>query len=195
MIVPATCNPATPASGQWPAILAGAVAANRPQVVALLAGRWELLDRTDAAGKVTNIMQPAYAHYVEGQLQKFVTIASSRGAHVVLMTTPYYQPTEGPPGPEDDPARVDAYNRLVRQVVHDDPRATSLFRLNALVSPHGKYSYTVGDQVVRSSDGVHFPFFALFNPTAFEPNNYFQVLQFSRWLGPKVLPSLLRAAR
>ena len=195
VVVPAVCNPATPPAGQWPAILARDLLADRPRVVVLLAGRWEVFDRSDAAGEVTDITRPAYARYVEEQLQRFVRIASSRGGRVVLMTAPYYQPPGGKTGPEDAPVRVDEYNRLVRDVVRANPATTSLFRLNALVSPQGRYAATIGSQLLRAPDGVHFPFFTLGDPEVPEPDSYFQVLQFGEWLGPRVLPYLADQAR
>ncbi len=195
VVVPAVCNPATPVAGQWPAVLAREVLLDRPRVVVLLAGRWEVFDRSDAAGEVTDITRPEYARYVEDQLQRFVRIASSRGGRVVLMTAPYYQPPGGKAGPEDAPARVDEYNRLVRDVVRANPGTTSLFRLNALVSPHGRFAAAVGSQIVRAPDGVHFPFFTLGDADAAEPDSYFQVLQFGQWLGPRVLPYLAEQAR
>ena len=190
VVVPATCNPATPAAGQWPAILERVVRHDRPAAVVLLAGRWEVFDRTDRSGDVTDITHRAYARYVADQLQRFVTIASSGGGRVVLMTAPYYQPPPGHSGPEDAPARVDDYNRLVRTVVRDNPGTTSLFPLNELVSPHRRYAYADKDQILRAPDGVHFPFFSLADLDATDPDNFFQVLQFSDWLGPRVLPAL-----
>ncbi len=189
--LPADCNVDSPAADQWPALISRQVDRYRPDVVMLLAGRWEAFDRPDASGGLTNITRPGCAASVVAQLQRFVTIASRRGARVVLMTAPYYRPPAGPLGPEDDPARVDAYNRLVRTVVRANPKTTSLFRLNALVSPQGRFALTVDGQVVRATDGIHFPFYSLSDPTGADPDNLFQVLAFSRWIGPKALPFMV----
>jgi peptidoglycan/LPS O-acetylase OafA/YrhL len=185
--VPSACNPSASKSAQWPALLEGWLARYRPRVVVLLAGRWEVYDRTDPAGKMTNITQSGYAGYIRQQLERFVGIASSTGSRVVLMTAPYYDSGEQPDGqplPQDDPARVRDYNRLVRSVADSDPRTVSLVDLNALVSPGGRFASTIGGIVVRAPDGVHFPFFDTFEDTAHAPDTAAQTEQFAAWIGP-----------
>ena len=196
--VPAACNPQAPAAEQWPAILAREVTLYRPAVVALLAGRWEVFDRSGPGGQVTNITQRSYALYVEQELERFVEIASESGSRVILMTAPYYDPPEGSASrlpPEDDPVRVSDYNRLLSAVAAAHPGTTSLFDLNAIVSPGGRYALEVGHQLVRAPDGVHFPFFGLFRGNDPDPDTTAQVMQFSRWIGPKVVPTIEGAAR
>jgi len=196
--LPTVCNSQAPTAEQWPAILAREVALYRPAVVALLAGRWEVYDRAGPGGQVTNITQRSYALYVELELEQFVEIASKSGSHVLLMTAPYYDPPQDsghPLPPEDNPIRVSDYNRLVSAVVRANPGTTSLFDLNALVSPHGRYALSVGGQLVRAPDGVHFPFFGLYHGNDPDPDTAAQVAQFSRWIGPRVVPSIERAAR
>jgi peptidoglycan/LPS O-acetylase OafA/YrhL len=195
--VPSDCNPSASKSAQWPALLEGWLARYRPRVVVLLAGRWEVYDRTDPAGKMTNITQPGYAGYIRQQLERFVGIASSTGSRVVLMTAPFYdsgEQSDGQPLPQDDPARVRDYNRLVRSVADSDPRTVSLVDLNALVSPGGRFASTIGGIVVRAPDGVHFPFFDTFDDTAHAPDTAAQTEQFAAWIGPRVLPAIQRAA-
>ena len=195
--VPAACNPRAPATQQWPAILTRAVALDRPAVVALLAGRWEVFDRSGPGGQVTNITHRSYALYIERELERFVGIASRSGSQVILMTAPYYQPpgSGNPVPPEDDPARVADYNRLLSAVAAAHPGTASIFDLNAIVSPRGHYALEVGNQLVRAPDGVHFPFFGLFRGDEPDPDTTAQVLQFSRWIGPMIVPSIEGAAR
>ncbi len=196
--VPPACNPGKPAADQWPAILSRQLHRYQPKVVVLLAGRWDVYDRTDLAGKWTNITNPAYARYVKQQLQLFVTIASSMGAQTVLMTAPYYSSGEQPngqPRPEDNPARVRDFNRLVDTVVRNNPRRASMVDLNAIVSPGGRYTGRIGDVTVRAPDGVHFPFFSVFNDTVASPDTLAQVERFALWLGPKVLPAITGGGR
>jgi len=195
---PSACNPSTPGAMQWPAVLARQLRAYRPKVCILLAGRWEVHDSVDAEGRVSNIMQPNYAHYVQQQMQRYVTIAAHAGSRVVLMTAPYYDSGEQPngqPRQEDAPSRVRAYNQLVRAVARANPQTVSLVTLNAMVSPQGKFTTTIGNLVVRAPDGVHFPFFAIFNETAHAPDTLVQVEQFSRWIGPQILPTVVEAAQ
>ncbi len=196
--LPAACNTGAPRSQQWPARLEDELVRYRPRAVVLLAGRWEVFDRTDLAGRLTNITHPAYAHYVQQQLQRFVSIATSRGSRVVLMTAPYYSSGEEPDGmprPEDDPVRVRDYNRLVREVAKANPRSTALDDVNRIVSPGGRFASTIGNTVVRAPDGIHFPFFNAFDETAPLPETAREVEDFARWIGPRVLPPIAREAR
>ena len=97
-----------------------------PNVVMILAGRWEVANRT-YQGRWTNIMQPQYAAYVKHQLESAVMLAGSRGAKVILLTAPCYDTGEQPDGqawPEDSSQRLDKYNSIVRQVGSSDPNTT-----------------------------------------------------------------------
>jgi peptidoglycan/LPS O-acetylase OafA/YrhL len=193
--MPPLCNPSAPASQQWPAVLKRWIRQFRPRVVVLLAGRWEVYDRTDLAGNVTNITHPAYARYVKEELQRYVSIVASAGIRTVLMTAPYYDSGEQPngqPEPQDSPTRVRDYNRLVDEVAASNPFTTTMFNLNALVCPDGRFTSTVDGVLVRAPDGVHFPYWHW--TTGPGPNSPAQIQAFSRWISPRVLPALAAAA-
>ncbi len=195
--VPPACNSGAPVGDQWPALLKDWINQYKPKVCVLLAGRWELFDRTDLAGHLTNITHPAYASYVQQQIQRFVSISTRLGCRVVLMTAPYFQSGEQPDGqprPEDDPARVQDYNALVRAVARANPQTVSLVLLNPMVSVDGHYTQSIGKIVVRAPDGVHFPFYAIFNEDAHAPDTAAQEEQFALWIGPKILPTIVKAA-
>jgi peptidoglycan/LPS O-acetylase OafA/YrhL len=160
------CNPERAPAGlpedqrqPWPEQWRGWLRQDRPNVVMILAGRWEVVNRT-YHGHWTNILHPAFAAYVRHQLDVAVGLASSGGARVVLLTAPCYQSglqPDGRPWPEDDPARVEAYNRLVDEVAAEHPGVVSVVNLNAMVCPDGHYQQDIGGVVVRDpSDGVHF---------------------------------------
>ena len=53
---------------QWPSLWKADIAKDRPNVVMILAGRWEVSNRT-YEGHWTNIENPTYAAYVERELQ------------------------------------------------------------------------------------------------------------------------------
>jgi hypothetical protein len=157
-VVNATCQPQTPASRQWPADYQGWVDSFHPNVVAFLAGRWEVADRT-FNGQWTNILNPAFQTYVKAQLQQVVDVVTAHGARLVMMTAPCYNSGEQPNGtlwPEDQPARVAAYNQLVREVAAANPTTTTVFDLYGQVCPGGQYMATLGGVPLRGSDGVHF---------------------------------------
>ena len=195
--VTGACNSESPADAQWPALLQHDLSQYRPRVVVLLAGYWEVFDRTDPAGQVTNITQPSYAGYVEDQLRRFVAIASSAGRHVVMMTAPYYDASELPNGkspPQDDPTRVNDYNDLVRDVALDNPHTVTLVRLNHIVSPNGRFTSAIGNITIRAPDGIHFAFYQPFDETVPMPDTLAQVASLARWLDPKLYPLIMKAA-
>ncbi len=85
-----------------------------------------------------------------------VAIAGSDGARVVLLTASYTRRSERPDGglyPEDDPARVDAWNALLRQVATAD--AATVLDLAGMTCPGGTFTWTVNGVRIRS-DGLHF---------------------------------------
>ena len=138
------------------------VDAYNPDVVVYLA-RGETFDQV-IGGQWQNLGQADFDSYVESRFRQAVAVLGSRGASVVLLTSPYYDsgvsPT-GAPWPEDDPARVDADNEAMREVADTAPAGADgsrvyVFDLSAVVSPERAFTASVGQVNVRCSDGVHF---------------------------------------
>ncbi|MDQ6696516.1 MAG: acyltransferase family protein [Actinomycetota bacterium] len=128
-----------------------------PDVVTVLVGRWEVPDHR-FGGRWVHVGDRAFDAYLADRLDRGVRILSSRGAHVVLLTTPYSDPLERPDGgrwPEDDPRRVDAFNRIVREVASRHRREVSVFELGQELSPGGHFAQVIDGVTVRSPDGVH----------------------------------------
>jgi peptidoglycan/LPS O-acetylase OafA/YrhL len=143
----------------WSALWKARIGIVHPNVVMILAGRWEVTNRT-YEGHWTSIENPAYAAYVKRQLEFAVGVAGSSGARVVLLTAPCYDSGEQPNGtawPEDSRTRLNIYNNLVRQVAATSPD-TSLLNFNAMACPGGHYEEYMDGQQVRESDGIHFTF-------------------------------------
>ncbi len=141
----------------WPDIWSRDLANDDPDVAVILLDRWELMDRR-LNGVYQHVGQPAFDAYLLGQLDQAVSIVDSRGARVVLLTAPYTHRAEKPDGslyPEDDPARVDAWNALLRTEAARHPEIVSLLDLNRVVCPQGTFTWTVAGVRVRS-DGLHF---------------------------------------
>ncbi len=138
------------------------VDAYNPDVVVYLA-RGETFDQ-EVGGRWQNLGQPAFDSYVANRYRQAVDVLGSRGASVVLLTTPYYDSGASPAGapwPEDQPARVALDNQAMRQVatvapVGVDGSRVYVFDLNAVVSPDHGFSPTVNQINVRCTDGVHF---------------------------------------
>ncbi|HEY6426670.1 MAG TPA: acyltransferase family protein [Acidimicrobiales bacterium] len=153
------CRGGSSGSPQWPAIWKAKIAKYHPNVVMILAGRWEVVNRT-YDGHWTNIEAPAFAAYVEHQLRYAVHVAGSGGATVVLMTAPCYDTGEQPDGqpwPEDSRTRLAIYNGIVRQVAAATA-GTTLLNFNAMACPGGQYEEDMDGQQVRLADGIHFTF-------------------------------------
>ena len=94
--VPA-CNSSAPAADQWPAQWQGDLEQFRPNVVVVLAGRWELSDRM-IDGRWLHIGQPAFDSAVKQSLEQAVQVGTSTGALMELMTSPCFAPNEQPNG-------------------------------------------------------------------------------------------------
>jgi peptidoglycan/LPS O-acetylase OafA/YrhL len=162
---PASCDgaplePGTPVKNQpWPYQWLNAMAIVHPNVVVLLAGRWEVVNR-EYLGKWTNILNPIFAAYVKHQLELTSELVNATGARMVFLTAACNDEGEQPDGapwPEDNPARTAIYNRLVRQVAAEHPTTDSVVDLHAAVCPKGHYSaYKNGVLIRTPNDGVHF---------------------------------------
>jgi peptidoglycan/LPS O-acetylase OafA/YrhL len=148
---------------QWPQRRAKEVAQDKPDVVAVLVGEWELMDRV-WEGNWVHIGEPAYDAYLGKQLDLMIDVASARGAKVALLTTPCSKPAESPSGalwPENDPARLTRFNQLLREAAARHPTKTSVLDLKSIVCPGGKYVSVLDGYLIRSSDGIHFPLAAI----------------------------------
>ena len=142
----------------WPTQWQHLLSTDHPNVGVLLAGRWEVVNRT-YRGKWTNILNPVYARYVKRQLELASHLVTASGARMVFLTAPCIQGTpqpDGAPWPEDSLTRLHEYNRLVKQVAARYPKTDSVVDLNSLVCPDDKFSADYKGVVVRQPDGVHF---------------------------------------
>lgn len=128
-----------------------------PDVVVVLVGRWETHDhRFD--GRWVHVGDAKFDAYLADRLDQAVNILTSRGAHVVLVTAPYYNPTERPDGgrwPEDDPSRVNEFNRILRGVASRQRRGVTVFDLGTVLSPDHRYARVIDGVTVRTADGIH----------------------------------------
>ncbi|HEY7224533.1 MAG TPA: acyltransferase family protein [Micromonosporaceae bacterium] len=142
---------------EWPSRWRSAVEGDDPDVSVILLDRWEFMDAT-LDGQYQHVGQASFDGYLMGQLDQAVSIAGSRGARVVLLTAPYTHRAETPSGglyPEDQPARVDAWNALLRGEAAKHPGTVTVLDLNRVVCPQGTFTWSINGLRVRS-DGLHF---------------------------------------
>ena len=126
-----------------------------PDVAVILLDRWELMD-AKPHGVWVHVGQPGYDAWLAGQLRKSISVVGERGATVVLLTAPYTRRMERADGglfPEDTPARVDAWNRLLRAVAAET--GARVLDLNRVICPDGRFTWAIDGLQVRS-DGLHF---------------------------------------
>jgi hypothetical protein len=155
----------------WPQRWQSAVDTDRPDVSVILLNRWELMD-AKLGGGYEHVGQPAFNAYLTGQLTQAIHIAGSSGARVVLLTASYTRRSERPDGglySEDDPARVNAWNALLRTVAGTGagtsagtsagalagPDAVTVLDLARVTCPGATFTWTVNGVRIRS-DGLHF---------------------------------------
>ncbi len=182
---PAACDgaptpAAAPANDQpWQTQWMAAIRDEKPNVVVLLAGRWEVVDR-EYNGAWTNILHPAFAAYVKSQLEQASRLVTAFGVRMVFLTAPCTDEGEQPDGapwPEDNPARLAVYNKLVKEVAAEYPATDSSVNLFGAACPGGKFATTVDGVTIRRTDGVHFTNAG------------------GEWLVPKIMPAIVAAGR
>jgi hypothetical protein len=137
------------------------VKTERPSVVGVLLGRGAAYDHY-WHGHWVHVGETAWDDHVIQSMNLAIKILSSRGAHVILFTTPYDSPIAGGDAngitfPENEPGRVDAYNTLVRKVASEHPTTVTVFDLNKeFTVKKDVYTPTIDGYTVRNPDGVHF---------------------------------------
>jgi hypothetical protein len=139
----------------WPIRWSTQVSRDQPDVALLVIGRWETVDRVNE-GQWTHIGDPTFDAYLNGELERALTIVSATGVHVVVATVPYSRGGEKPDGrlyPEDQPDRVNLWNTMLRKTVSHH-RGVTILDLNKKLCPDGVYTAKVDGIKVRS-DGVH----------------------------------------
>ncbi|WP_041783339.1 acyltransferase family protein [Mycolicibacterium chubuense] len=144
-----------PECDAWPSRWTQRIGYERPDVVLLTIGRWEVVDRMNE-GRWTHVGEPGYDGYLRGELNRALDILGSTGARIVVTTEPYNRRAEKADGslyPEDQPKRVDNWNALLRSVTAARKNVTVL-DLNRKLSPNGYYQTKV-DGIRMRSDGVH----------------------------------------
>ncbi len=102
---------------------------------------------------------PVLDAFVRSELDRVLRAVTDRGVNVALLTSPYFDGERRPDGgrwPEEEPARVDAFNRILIGAAAHDPEHVALVNLNRLVSEDGRYVRRSHGVELRTADGVHF---------------------------------------
>jgi hypothetical protein len=142
---------------RWPRQWAEHVGRFDPDVVLAVIGRWEVMDRVHN-GTWTQLGDPVFDRYLTDELERAVEVLSAGDAIVAFTTAPYFLRGERPDGgrwPEDDPARVDRFNTLLREVAARHPERVAILDLNERTGRNGQYTPVI-DGIAMRTDGVHF---------------------------------------
>ena len=138
---------------RWPREWRGRLERDNPDVVVIMVGRWELMDRVHD-GRWTHVGDPAFDRYLRRELDKAIDVAGDYG-RVVVATTPYYRRGAAPGGgtwPEDVPARVDRVNELLRAAAARNH--VPVVDFGRRLSPGGRLAMDIRGTRLRT-DGVH----------------------------------------
>jgi peptidoglycan/LPS O-acetylase OafA/YrhL len=150
-------GPPTPGCIPWRSEWRRAVDKWRPNVVGVLLGRWEVSDHL-YDGHWVRVGEPVWDRHLIAEYEQAASIISSTGAKVVFFTFPFVDPpneaANGTPFPENDPARMAAFNRLVLEPAAR-AKGVTVIDMNRLLDPHGVYQSVIDGVTVRGSDGVH----------------------------------------
>jgi peptidoglycan/LPS O-acetylase OafA/YrhL len=119
-----------------------------PDVVVVLSGFWDARDH-EVNGRTFEFGTPEADEQWLSEMQVNIDLLSSRGAQVVILSSPYF--------PEDNlPAeRIDRLNDLYRQAACQNQDSVTFLDLNRFLYPTGKYASTIDGVQVRN-DGFHF---------------------------------------
>jgi peptidoglycan/LPS O-acetylase OafA/YrhL len=143
----------------WRAPWAADLAQFQPDVAVMLVGAWDVLDR-QLDGEWLRFGTPAYDSRFLSELDQSTLLLGSRGARVIVLTTPFFSRPElavdtGRQWPEYDPSRVDHLNALYRTFAATHPGRVNIIDLNRFVSPNGVFTDEINGVRIRG-DGVHF---------------------------------------
>ncbi len=127
-----------------------------PDVVIYFA-RADLMDQS-IGGTFEHIGEPNFDQYLVNRFDSAIRILSSKGAHVILISSPYYDSGTQPSGaiwPEDNPNRVVAYNKLLDSIAQSHGSTVSYLDINSILAPNNKFVSKTNNYVLRCNDGVH----------------------------------------
>ena len=131
----------------------------RPDVSIVVFDVW-VVDDLQTGGKTLVAGTAASDRYLLALLDRGVQILRSRGGRVVLLTAPYNDRSAHALDPtvhwqEDEPARIDHWNALLRAYVARHAGEVQLADLNRFTAPQHRYTNSIDGTKLRY-DGVHF---------------------------------------
>jgi peptidoglycan/LPS O-acetylase OafA/YrhL len=138
---------------------AEAVHAQRPQIVVLIIGAWEVFDH-QVDGSDLTVGSRRYATYLTSRLERAQRLLSYDDSRLVIPNVPCFGQASTSVGHDlapirNDPQRVAAVNRIIGRFVNAHPGDVHRVDLAGLLCPGGSYR-DVMEGVQMRYDGVHF---------------------------------------
>jgi peptidoglycan/LPS O-acetylase OafA/YrhL len=144
---------------EWRSNWLSDVDAFQPDVVVLLFGPWDTLE-LKVEDRLLEVGAPEWEAYALKELSHTVDVLSSRGARIMLVTSPCFKPRDlGVDAAADvrlNPQRVDELNDLYWEFARQHADQVVVADLNRLACPEGEYTDVTIDGVDLREDGVHF---------------------------------------
>lgn len=164
---------ATFADCDWTTRFSTLIRDQRPDVVVLVTGIWEVVDRRfPDSDRWTQIGDPDVDARILSEVVSAIDLLGSGGANVVVLTYPHFQAglnRSFTDLPESEPGRVDRLNKLLRTAAAQRPGVARIVDFQAWYAqqPGGE------EDAARRPDGVHFA------------DSYAPVI--GAWLGPQLV--------
>ena len=144
--------------GNWPLrrTWSNDIANRHPDVVVVAAGRWEAHNQK-IFRNIFSINDASFRKMITKSLDIIRVASDAVGSSVLLVTTPCAHSGETAWGNyyvADTPARINAYNDLIRH--YAEKYHIALYDLGGKACPGGKFSYFIDGFMVRAPDGFHY---------------------------------------
>jgi peptidoglycan/LPS O-acetylase OafA/YrhL/lysophospholipase L1-like esterase len=145
----------------WHRFWSAAVRDQRPDVVVLLIGAWDLFDlKPPGFDRFLTPGSREWDDYYTAQLERAITLLGSHGAHVVIPSLPCQGTLSGTPRFDERSSanvdRVRAANAILAKVVARHADRVSSPDLFSALCPAGHFQNGVGDIAIARTDGVHY---------------------------------------
>ena len=160
-------------SDSWPDL----IQSRQAKVAVAFWGAWDMFDRR-VDGRVLRWGTPDLDQFLTSELEHAVTVLTSTGVRVVLLTAPYYQPPDLASRADRyqslfERPRVDHWNDLLRSVAQTHQSQVTVVDLHDYLDPDGQFVNSIAGVDDVRSDGIHFT-----------PQGADVV---ARWLSPRIL--------
>jgi len=133
------------------------IAAHDPDIVVLHIGFWDTFDSI-VDGTFLEVGTPSADSYVLDRLEDAFGVLTSRGATLVLLPIPCFDPDLPPIAGHDlsyEVWRGDHINRLWESFAAAHPKQFLLLDYRSTLCPDGQFAYWINGQQVRTDDGLH----------------------------------------